>query len=60
MWGYFMGFHKLGIFYYKVISLTILNMGWISLSQSIEIQNLAKSPFSNVDMVWKDGFKHEG
>jgi hypothetical protein len=33
-------------------------MGWTPLSQSIEIQNLAKSPFSNVDLVWKDGFRH--
>ncbi len=25
---------------------------------SIEIQNPTKSPFSNVDLVWKDGFRH--
>jgi hypothetical protein len=35
-------------------------MGQTPLSQSMEIQNLAKSPFSNVDLVWKDGFKHGG
>jgi len=28
------------------------------LSQSIEIQNLAKPLFSNVDLVWKNGFRH--
>jgi hypothetical protein len=30
------------------------------LSQSIEIHNPTKSPFSNVDLVWKDGFRHGG
>jgi hypothetical protein len=35
-------------------------MGRIPLSQSIEIQNSTKSPFSNVDLVWKYGFKHGG
>jgi hypothetical protein len=30
-------------------------MNQTQLSQSIEIQNLAKSPFLNVDLVWKDG-----
>ncbi len=29
-------------------------------SQSIEIQNPTKSPFSNVDLVWKNGFRHGG
>ncbi len=33
-------------------------MGRTTLSQSIEIQNLAKSLFSNVDLVWKYGFMH--
>jgi hypothetical protein len=56
----FHGFSQVGDFYYMVIFLAIPSMGQISLSQSIKIQNLAKSPFSNVDMVWKDGFKHEG
>jgi hypothetical protein len=35
-------------------------MGRNPLSQSIKIQNLAKSPFSNVDLMWKDGFRHGG
>jgi hypothetical protein len=56
----FHGFSQVGDFYYKVISLAIPSMGQISLSQSIEIQNSTKSPFLNVDMMWKDGFKHEG
>jgi hypothetical protein len=46
--------------YYKVILLVIQSMGQTPLSQSIEIQNLAKSPFSNVDLVWKDAFRHGG
>jgi hypothetical protein len=33
-------------------------MGQTPLSQSIKIQNPAWSPFSNVDLVWKDGFRH--
>jgi hypothetical protein len=56
----FHGFSQVGDFYYKVIFLAIPSMGQISLPQSIKIQNPVKSPFSNVDMVWKDGFKHEG
>ncbi len=44
--------------YYMVISSTIQSMGQTPLSQSIEIRNLAKSPFLNVDLVWKDGFRH--
>jgi hypothetical protein len=52
------GFSQVGDSYYKVIPLVIQSMGWTPLSQSIEIQNLAKSPFSNQDLVWKDGFRH--
>jgi hypothetical protein len=29
-------------------------------ANSIKIQNLAKSFFSNVDLTWKDGFRCEG
>jgi hypothetical protein len=46
--------------YYKVIHLIIQSMGRTPLSQSIEIQNPAKSPSSNVDLVLKDGFMHGG
>jgi hypothetical protein len=35
-------------------------MGQTPLSQSIKIQNSTKLPFSNVDLVWKDGFRHGG
>jgi len=35
-------------------------MGWTTLSQSIHVQNLARSPFSNVDLEWKNGFRHGG
>jgi hypothetical protein len=56
----FHGFSQVGDSYYRVIPLIIQSIGWTPLSQSIEIQNLAKSPFSNVDLVWKDGFKHGG
>jgi hypothetical protein len=54
------GFSQVGDSYYRVILLTIQSMGQTPLFQSIEIQNLAKSSFSNVDLVWKDGFKHGG
>jgi len=56
----FHGLLQVGDSYYKVIPLVIQSMGRTPLSQSIEIQNLAKSPFSNVDLVWKDGFMHGG
>jgi hypothetical protein len=56
----FHGFSQVGDSYYKVIPLAIQSMGRTPLSQSIKIQNLAKSPFLNVDLVWKDGFKHGG
>jgi hypothetical protein len=56
----FHGFSQVEDSYYKFIPLAIQNMGWIPLSQSIEIQNRTKSPFSNVDLVWKYGFKHGG
>ncbi len=34
-------------------------MGQIPLFQLIKIQNLTKSPFLNVDLMLKDGFKHK-
>jgi hypothetical protein len=54
----FHGFSQVGDSYYKVIPLAIQSMGRTPLSQSIDIQNLANSPFLNVDLVWKDGFRH--
>jgi hypothetical protein len=56
----FHGFSQVGNSYYRVIPLVIQSMGQTLLSQSIKIQNLAKLPFSNVDLVWKDGFRHGG
>jgi hypothetical protein len=42
------------------IYLAIQSIEQTPLSQSIEIQNSTKSPYSNVDLVCKDGFRHEG
>jgi len=56
----FHGFSQFGDSYYRVIPSAIQSMGRTSLSQSIEIQNSTKSPFSNVDLMWKDGFRHGG
>jgi hypothetical protein len=56
----FHGFSQVGDFYYRAIYLAIESMGQIPLSQSIKIQNSIKSPFSNVDLVCKDGFRHGG
>jgi hypothetical protein len=56
----FHGFSEVGDSYYKVIPSAIQSMGQTPLSQSIEIQNPAKSPFLNVDLVWKYGFRHGG
>jgi hypothetical protein len=56
----FNGFSQFGDSYYRVIPSAIQSMGQTSLSQFIEIQNPAKSPFLNVDLVWKDGFRHGG
>jgi hypothetical protein len=56
----FHGFSQVGDSYYKVIPSIIQSMGWTPLSQSIEIKNLSKSPFFNVDLVWKNEFKHGG
>jgi hypothetical protein len=56
----FHGFAQVEDSYYMVIPLVIQSMGQTPLSQSIEIQNLAKSPFSNVDLLWKNWFKHGG
>jgi hypothetical protein len=33
-------------------------MGRASKSQYIEIQNLKKSPFNNMDLVWKKNVRH--
>jgi hypothetical protein len=38
----------------------ILNMGRASKSQSIEIQNPRRSPFNNMDLVWRHDVQHEG
>jgi hypothetical protein len=56
----FHGLSQVGDSYYKVIPLVLQNMRQTPLSQSIKIQNLAKSPLSNVDLVWKDQFRHGG
>jgi hypothetical protein len=56
----FHGFSQVGDSYYKVIISIIQSMGQTPLYQSIKIQNPAKSPFSNVDLMWKDGLKHGG
>jgi hypothetical protein len=56
----FHGFSQVGDSYYKVISSTIQSMGQTPLSQSIKIRNPTKSHFSNVDLVCKYGFRHEG
>jgi hypothetical protein len=56
----FHGFSQVGDSYYRVIFSIIQSMGQIPLSQSIGIENSTTSPFSNVDLVWKDGFKHGG
>ncbi len=53
----FHGFSQVGDFCYKVIPSIIQSMGRTPLSQSIEIQNLAKSLLSNVELVWKDEFR---
>ncbi len=55
----FHGFSQVEDSYYRVILLTIQSMGQIPFSQSIKIQNSTKSPFSNVDLVWKYGFRHK-
>jgi hypothetical protein len=54
----FCGFSQVEDSYYRVIFSAIQSMGRIPLSQSIKIQNPTKSPFSNVDFVWKNGFRH--
>jgi hypothetical protein len=56
----FHGLSQFGDSYYKVIPSALQSMGRTPLSQSIEIQNPTKSSLSNVDLVWKDGFKHGG
>jgi hypothetical protein len=55
----FHGFSQVADSYYMIIPLAIQSMGQIPLSQSIEIQNPAKSPFSNVELVWKMGLGME-
>jgi hypothetical protein len=44
----------------RTTSCGIINKGQIPLFQSIQVQNPTMSPFSNVDLVWKNGFKHGG
>jgi hypothetical protein len=56
----FHGFSQVGDSYYRVIPLAIQSMGQSPLSQSIKIQNPTKSHFLDVDLVWKDGFRHGG
>jgi hypothetical protein len=56
----FYGFSQVGDSYYMVILSAIQSMGQIPLSQSIKIQNSANPPISNLDLVWRDGFRHEG
>jgi len=36
----------------------VSNMGCASKSQYIKIQNLKKSPFNNMDLVWKKYVRH--
>ncbi len=36
------------------------NMGRVSKFQYIEIQNPTKSPFNNMDLVWKKDVRHGG
>jgi hypothetical protein len=36
----------------------VSNMGCVSKSQYIEIQNPKKSPFNNMDLVWKKNVRH--
>ncbi len=38
----------------------VSNMGRVSKSQYIEIQNPTKSPFNNMDLVWKKDVRHGG
>jgi hypothetical protein len=38
----------------------ILNMGHASNSQFIDIQNPRKSPFKNMNLVWKKDVQHGG
>jgi len=38
----------------------VLNMGHVSKSESIEIQNWRVSPFNNMDLVWKKNVWHGG
>jgi hypothetical protein len=56
----FHGFSQVGNSHYRVFPSLIESMGQTPLFQSIKIQNLTKSPFLNVDLVWKDGFRHGG
>ncbi len=36
----------------------VSNLGCVSKSQYIEIQNPKKSPFNNMDLVWKKDVRH--
>jgi len=55
-----MGFHKLRTPTIGLFLQQFKAWGEIPLSQSIKIQNPTKSHFSNVDLVWKNGFRHGG
>ncbi len=55
-----MGFHKLGTPTIGLFLRQFKTWAEFHLSQSIKIQNPKKSPFLNVDLVWKNGFRHGG
>jgi hypothetical protein len=55
----FHGFSQVEDYYYMVIPLAIQSIGRTPLSQSIEIQNPTKSPFSNVDLCGNMGLGME-
>jgi len=47
-------------FLVQLVQGIVSNMGHASKSQYIEIQNPKKSPFNNMDLVWKKMFDMEG
>ncbi len=46
-------------FIIQSVQAIVSNMGRASKSQYIEIQNPKKSPFNNMDLVWKTNVRHE-
>ncbi len=46
------------IFLCKHTSYCFSNMGKTPKSQLIEVQNLVKSQFSNMDLMWNNGIRH--